>query len=178
MHRGYLNRRGLLVGSLLVLGGCGFRPVYAPRADGTAGAAEQGLAEISVGIIPERLGQILRQSLQTRFDRSGVGAAKRYDLVATIGLAGEALNIEQATSVPSRLRLVGISSWSLIAQDTRRRTLTNGTARVLDGFNLYDQQYFAMDSQNEAVQRRIAEALAEQITLQLAVWFNRKAATE
>ena len=34
----------------------------------------------------------------------------------------------------------------------------------MDGFNIIDEQYFAADLENEAVQRRLAEALADQIT--------------
>jgi LPS-assembly lipoprotein len=128
--------------------------------------------------MPERLGQLLRQALQTRFDRAGTGAAKRYDLTAQFGLSSEALNIEQNTSIPSRIRLVGTANWSLVTRDAQRKTLTSGTARAMDGFNLYDQQFFASDAQSEAVQRQLAAAVADQITLQLAAWFNRHAAAE
>ncbi len=142
------------------------------------GAAEQGLASTEVALIPERSGQLLRQSLQTRFDRAGTGAAKLYDLTANFGVSSEALNIELSTSIPSRIRLVGTSNWSLVTRDVQRKTLASGTARTMDGFNLYDQQFFATDMQSEAVQRRMAGAVADQITLQLAAWFNRHAAAE
>ena len=41
----------------------------------------------------------------------------------------------------------------------------------MDGINIFDTQYFAADLENEAVQRRLADALADQITLQLAAFF-------
>ena len=173
-----VGRRGLFGAGLLLLARCGWQPVYATRSDGTAGPAEQGLAAISVGLMPERLGQLVRQALQTRLDRAGSGVAKLYDLTAQLGLSAETLNIEQATSIPSRLRLVGTANWSLVSRDVQRKTLASGTARVMDGFNLYDQQYFAADMQTEAVHRRIAGAIADQITLQLATWFNRHAAID
>ena len=171
------SRRGLLGAGLLLLSRCGWQPLYAARGDGSAGPAEQGLAEVSVALIPERLGQLLRQELQIRLGRGGTGAAKRYDLAAQMGLAGELLNIQQTTSIPSRFRLIGTANWSLVSLDAKRRTLTGGTARVVDGFNLYDQQFFAADLQTDAVQRRMAAAAAEQITQQLAAWFIRNAAT-
>ncbi len=168
------TRRGILgAAGMALLAGCGWQPIYATRSDGTSGPAAQGLAEISVGLMPDRLGQVLRQALQTRFERAGSGVAKRYDLVASFGVAGEALYLDQTTSIPSRYRMTGLASWSLISMDARRRTLTSGSARVMDGFNIYDQQYFAMDMENEAVQQRLAGAVADQITLQLAAWFNR-----
>ena len=177
-----LSRRGLglaavlLAVGLLAMGGCGLRPIYANRADGTAGPAEIGLAEISVGAMPERSGQLLRQALQTRFERAGGGIARRYDLTISYVVSGEALSIQQLTSAPSRFRLVGVASWTLTAQEPQRRTLANGTARSADGLNLFDQQFFALDMESDAVQRRITEAVADQITLQLAAFFARRAA--
>lgn len=159
-----------------MLARCGWQPVYATRTDGVAGLAEQGLANTEVGLMPERSGQLLRQALQTRFDRAGSGAAKLYDLTAQFRIAGEAINIDLNTSIPSRLRLVGTANWSLVSRDAQRKTLASGVARAMDGLNFYDQQFFAADMQSEAVQRRLAGAVAEQITLQLAVWFNRHAA--
>lgn len=158
-----------------LLSGCGFRPVYATAGNGKAGPAEQGLAEVSVGLMPERTGQLLRQALQARFDHGETGVARRYDLTIAYGMYADALAIEQATSAPTRLRLIGVATWRLTAQDPQRSTLANGTARSADGLNLFDQQFFAMDLENEAVQRRVTEAVADQITLQLAAYFNRTA---
>ena len=42
--------------------------------------------------------------------------------------------------------------------------------------NILDSQYFALDLENEAVQKRVAEALADQIAIQLAAYFRRRAA--
>jgi len=165
-----------MAGVGLVLTGCGFRPMYAARGDGTAGPAEEGLAQISVALIPERAGQLLRQTLQSRFDRGNLGLARKYELTVGYAFSGEVLSIEQATSAPTRYRLVGVASWTLVSQDPQRRTLVAGTARSMDGLNLFNQQFFAMDMESEAVQRRISEAVAEQITLQLSAYFNRLAA--
>jgi hypothetical protein len=45
----------------------------------------------------------------------------------------------------------------------------------VDGLNIFDAQYFAGDLENEAVTRRLADALADQITIQLAAYFRRRA---
>jgi hypothetical protein len=47
---------------------------------------------------------------------------------------------------------------------------------VQDGYNVIDQQYFALDMEQEATYRRVMEALADQITQQLAIYFDRQAA--
>ena len=174
------GRRGILGLAALslaapVLAACGLRPLYATRADGTAGAAEQGLSEVNVPLLPERTGQLLRQALQARFDPGNIGRARRYDLAVGLNISSDVQGIDQATSAPSRQRLVGIATWRLVALDPQRSTLANGVARSADGLNLFDQQFFAQDLESEAVQRRIVDAVADQITMQLAAYFKRTA---
>ena len=45
----------------------------------------------------------------------------------------------------------------------------------MDGFNLFNSQYFAADMENEVVTRRLADALADQIVTQLAAYFRKRA---
>ncbi|MBU6497719.1 MAG: hypothetical protein KGJ41_18830 [Rhodospirillales bacterium] len=168
------TRRALLpLGAGLLLSGCGFRPIYAAHGDGTMGPAEAGLAATAVAIIPERSGQLLRQALQARLHRDGAVVARRYDLNVTMTLAGDPIGIQPDNSA-SRVRLMGVANWSLTARNAQRSTLTAGTAKAIDGYNVLDQQFFAADMESEVVIRRIAEALADQTALQLAVYFNRQ----
>ena len=60
--------------------------------------------------------------------------------------------------------MIGSATWTLVAQDPGRTRLTSGSAKAVDAINIFDAQYFAADLENEAVQRRLAEALADQIT--------------
>jgi len=170
-----MRRRDLfLLPVLPVLAACGFRPVYGTASGGSAGPAQAGLASVSVALIPERSGQLLRQALQERLERGGVGTAHRYDLVVSFGVGAEAIAIASDSS-SSRTRVIGTATWRLVGQDSQRSTLTSGTARNVDGYNVLDQQYFASDLENEVVLKRVAEALADQISLQLAAWFNKQA---
>ena len=156
-----------------VLAGCGFHPIYAPGPKGSLGAAQVGLAAIQVAIIPDRTGQLLRQALQARFEREGAGTAHKYDLFVAYSIASEGLAVEPDSSV-TRTRLVGYASWTLLAQDPKRSAVTSGSARSLDGVDVVNNQFFASDLNVETAQRRISETIADQITLQLATYFNRK----
>lgn len=167
------GRRAFGLGILGLLAGCGWRPVYAPASG--IGPAEQGLMETEIGWMPERNGQLLREALKARFERGTGGAARRYDLTVNLSIQAEGIGI-QRDNTTSRVRLVGTAAWTLQAQDQQRRTLTSGFAREVDGYNIFNQQYFAADLQSGAVQRRMTDALAEQITLQVAAWFNQRAA--
>ena len=46
------------------------------------------------------------------------------------------------------------------------------TTSVMDGIDIINSQYFALDLDNEQAQRRMAMLLAEKITLRLASWFH------
>lgn len=173
-------RRRAFLGSgccLLLLEGCGFHPIYAPGGGTADGPAATGLSQVSVALIPERSGQLLRQYLQARLERSGGGLAKLYDLNVSFSVNQEGVAISRADSVATRTRVSASASWSLISLDAERRTVTSGVARTTDGFNPLDNQYFYSDLQSEQTQRRVAEAVADQIAQQLAAWFSNHPAT-
>lgn len=172
MQRGRSRtRRGLIAAlSAALVGGCGFRPLYGTRDAG--GAAQARLAEINVLLIPERVGQLLRQALQARFDRGGDAVGRRYDLSVQIALGSDAIAIQPDNS-PSRVRLTASATWRLLAQDPQRSTIASGVAREVDGYNIINQQFFGAELTSAAVQRRLMEALAEQIATQLAVHVAR-----
>lgn len=167
-----LRRRGVLAWPLaLALPGCGFHPLYESHGSQPA-AARAGLGLISVALIPERAGQLLRQALQTRFDHGDAPPAKRFDLAVGFGIAGEGIGLQQDNTV-TRVRLVGQAAWTLTTRDSTRAAVTHGTARAVDGVNMYDQQYFAQDLETETASRRIVDEVADQITTQLATWFDK-----
>ncbi len=172
VSRHLLRRRNLLGWPvLLTLPGCGFHPLYAANGS-ESGPARTGLGLISVAIIPNRPGQLLRQALQARFDHGDAPAAKRFDLSVSLGIEVEGLGLQSDTTT-TRVRFLGHASWTLATRDAARATVTTGSARAVDGLNTFDQQYFAGDIETETIERRLAEALAEQITTQLAAYFDK-----
>ena len=176
MNHSITGRRGLCIGLTLTLAGCGFQPIYMPTASGKPGVAERGLASVSVGIIPDRPGQLLRQALQERFG-SDAGTPADYDLTVAYTIGGEGIAIGR-TNLATRFRLNGLANWSLLSRDAKRTKLASGTARAMDSVNVFDSQYFAADLEGEAKQKSIAENLANQITTQLAIWFRQQAAKQ
>ena len=169
------RRQMLRLSASVSLSGCGFQPVYMPTASGRAGPAARDLAAIEVNLIPDRPGQLLRQALQARFEGAGGPGPRRYDLSVAFSVAGEGIAVQPDT-IATRIREIGTANWTLLAQDPARTKLSSGSARAVDAINIIDTQYFAADLENEVVQRRLAEALADQITLQLAVFFRKRAA--
>ena len=164
------RRATLLLGLAATLPGCGFQPVYrAASGDGPGPAAD--LAAIEVKPIYERPGQILREALKARL-ASDSGVPHRYDLQVLFTVAGEGVGV-LGNNLVTRIRLTGNASWVLLTRDAKQTRLLTGSERVIDGFDLFDVQYFALDLDNERVQARIAQAMADRITQRLAVWFHQ-----
>ncbi len=171
-----LGRRAALLGGGATLAGCGFRPLYAPADSGMAGPASAEMSAIFVPALAERSGQLLRQALQQRFEGAGTGTAKKYELLAYVSINTDAIAIQRDSS-SSRVRLIGSAPWVLRTLSLERLVLAQGTTRVLDGYNVINQQFFAADLENETATRRVASALADQITQQVGAFFLRRATT-
>ena len=163
------RRSALLLAFGAALPGCGFQPVYR-AASGEGPGPSADLAAVEVKPMFERPGQILRETLKARL-ASDSGVPHRYDLLVSFTIAGESVAVLNSTS-PTRLRLIGYANWALTARDAKQTKLLTGGERVMDGFDTINSQYFALDLDNEQVQRRMAMLLAEKITQRLAVWFH------
>jgi LPS-assembly lipoprotein len=162
------TRRALLLGLTgLGLAGCGFRPLYAPNMAGHGGAVSAELAAVKVGLVPDRNGQLLRRALERRLNPSGTGTAPRYDLTLSLTLNSEQQGFSR-DGVASRIRYVALAPWNLVTRDTPPKTVASGTERAFDAFNIPDNQFFASDMSREAMERRLVEAVADQLVQRLA----------
>jgi LPS-assembly lipoprotein len=166
-----ITRRALFsagaFGAAALTGGCGFHPIYARDS-----AARSALPAVFVKLIANRNGQLLRQALQARLEGTDDTVNKRYTLSVGYGENDQIVNVQADNSV-TRLRSVGTATWTLLPVDNATNKLAGGTVRSVDGYNLIDEQYFYQDLSEEAVQRRLAEALADQIVIGLSVYFNK-----
>ena len=152
---------------LAPLASCGFHPLY--------GAADQSaiakLPDIFVQSIPDRSGQELRLALQQRLAGTSEAEPQGYTLLVSLSSSGEAVGINGDNS-SERNRIVGRAHWVLSSVSPAPVQVTTGDARTVDGYNQIDEQYFASTLANDTTQQRIANNLADAITLQLATWFT------
>jgi LPS-assembly lipoprotein len=152
--------------TLLALAGCGFHPLYAP-----SGATNTALSGVYVDIIPNRNGQLLRQALQERMDGPDDDVTKKYELAVTYAVGVEGIGI-QADSSSNRTRVIGTAHWTLKQPGLLGAKVISGTARSVDGADVVDAQFFYLSLAGQAIDRRMGDALANQIVQSLATYFR------
>jgi LPS-assembly lipoprotein len=171
-------RRALLrgVAGLLALGagGCGFRPLHGGGAAMAGGdpAIASDMAATRVALIPERFGQLLRRGLEQRLGAANGGRAvpARWELVVGPSLAAEGIGIMQ-DGAATRVRYIATANWTLLRLNPRE-SVANGFERAIDAYNIQPNQYFAADVSREATERRLAEQLAEEMAMRVALRFR------
>lgn len=169
------SRRAVLVGLAGGgLAGCGFHPLYRGTVSGNEGSARRELAGVFVDVIPDRPGQLLRQALQDRFQGSAGGDGSVYALHVDYSIAGEGIGVQSDNTV-TRVRLIARALYTLRTREGAHAAVTSGAARAVDATNVIENQLFAADLETEAAQGRLANAVADQVTLQLAAFFRKRA---
>jgi LPS-assembly lipoprotein len=159
----------LPLAALLALSGCGFSPLYGAGPDSTPVA--QQLDEVAVANIPERTGQMLRESLQDQMEAAGAPTVQHYTLNVAYVIAGQSVGIQADTSA-TRARVIATARWSLSPIGQPGEQLTTGQATTEDALNVIDEQYFAQDMESTTVDQQLADEIAAQITSQVAVYFK------
>lgn len=156
------GRRAALFGALLVLGGCGFQPLYGPDSPATA---MQG--KVAVSLIDGAPGFAMRERLT---ERLGEATVPDYTLDATLKLVRRGVALTQQ-DYTTRYNLTGTATYRLTpiagGPPVQSDTITSFT-----GYSAPQSETasaFASLSAEQDAELRLARTLADQIVLQLAV---------
>lgn len=165
-----LSRRGLLrlaavAGLALPAAACGYRPVY--RGGARNSPVAQDLAKVRVALIPERIGQILRNELEQEIAAAGRNQPKVYTLDVRPVLTSSSLGIEKDATA-TRARLMLESPYWLLGPD--QAVLFSGRVTSVASYNILDDQYATVISREDA-EKRVARDTAERILSRLSVHF-------
>jgi LPS-assembly lipoprotein len=164
---------------LTVLTACGFQPLYGNRAPGNLAPvqAEEGLARISVGIIADRTGQMLRNELEVRLDPNNQGLTPLYNLTVMLNetitqLSGRS----DASYTRANLTLSATYQLKLPKSDV---PIYSGTVRTVNSYDILNakDEFSKLTARNEA-RRRAARDLSDQIALRLALALVHQSSTE
>ena len=154
--------------AVLPLGGCGFAPLYGRTASGASAVDE--LAAIQVEAIPDRSGQILRNSLRDALNPNGLALPARYRLRIRMIEPRQELALQRNDTV-ARVGYGVVATYYLV--DAAGRTLISGNASLNTNFEVSDSQYATLASRNSARDRVMAQ-ISEDIRDQLAIYLGSR----
>ncbi len=153
---------------LLLLGGCGFHPLYAEQS--TLGY-DPALAAIAVQPVPDRLGQILTTSLREQLNPRGVALPQRYLLQVTMQTTRGDLGIRRDASA-SRSNLNLRAHYALFRAGSTA-AIYNDSVNFITSFNIPDDAYAATVTEQNA-REQAARDLGEEIALRLALFLRQQ----
>jgi len=172
-ERRALGLAGLLLACALPLAGCGFSPLYGDKGVGTTAVGE--LSRVDV-VAPEAgVGRTLKYDLFDRMNESGLApASAAYQLVLAPTAYSQDVAVQQDAAV-TRANYVLVVPFRLV--DTASgKTIFKSTSRSRSSYNRVESEFANLSAAKDA-EKRTAEAVADDIKLQLSVFFDRQAST-
>lgn len=156
---------------VLVLTGCGFKPLYGESGVTGKSIVQTSLQQVSINPIKSRTGQILRNYLIDRMNPSGQpGGSAAYSLAITIGIQKQELGIRRDETA-TRANLIMTATY-VIQERASGATIFRATSRTVTSYNILDEEFATVIAERNA-RSRGAEQLADDITTRVALYFNR-----
>lgn len=152
------------------LGACGFSPLYAER--GGQSVTDE-LSQLDVSAPDNELGREIKYSLLDILSSTGnppVNAPYRVEVAPV--LYSEDVAIERDADV-TRKNLALLVPFRLVKTDTKE-TLLRSTSRSRSSYNRVQSEYANIVAEKDT-RERIARAAANDIKLQLSIYFDRAA---
>ncbi len=160
-----------LLGVMLVAAaGCGFRPLYGGT-DSPFGGTAVRLNEVEIAVIPDRVGQKLRNLLIDRFYLQGRPATPVYRLESSLGITSTDVGLRADGSATRALMRV-TAAYRLVDIEARKVVFT-GQARSMIDYDIPDPQLAALVNERDAIDRGLVD-LADEITTRVAVFVNQE----
>jgi LPS-assembly lipoprotein len=151
---------------LLILNGCGLRPLYG---GGGGGHVAQTLRSVAVAPIQGRAGWLVRTALEDRLGTTEVGAA-RYrleveldDQITGYGIRRDNTITRERRTLRARYRLVEASVGTVVL---------DATAGSDAGIDVVSSEYATVAAEQTALER-LATELADQIVRRLGLYASR-----
>lgn len=169
------TRRGLITAvpalSLLVLGGCGFQPVYARKESGSAGVVDQ-LAQIKIHTFENREGQILHNLLLDRFNPYGRPSNTDYSLSGMVSVA----STRSGTQLDASTVRGQISVSTTVVLDIKGEESQEFKSRAVASFSVSVSDYATEIAEDGAVDRTL-RVIADDLRLQIASYLEKRRLT-
>ena len=154
--------------TLLALGGCGLRPMYA---GGSQGAVATTLRSVAVGPIEGQAGWLVRNKLMDRLGKADAAAtAYRLDVtlddsITAFGLRSDRAATQERRTLRARYQLVETRSGTVVL---------DATAGSDAGIDIVSSEYATVAAEQTALEN-LSNILADQIAARLALYASRTA---
>jgi len=169
-YRAHCRFIPLFMMAMLMLQGCGFRPLYGHHSADEEGInVEDRMAAIRIDPISNRLGQELHNGLRDALNPRGQPSEPLYHLKITLSEVRDSLvTLPDLSSTREDLRL----SAMYILMDNEGKEIFKNNARASVSYNIFQDPYNDLSARRDA-HLRATNLLTEQIRNRLAVFLNR-----
>jgi LPS-assembly lipoprotein len=150
----------------LLLGACGFHPVYSEQRNASAAA----LASIAIAPIKDRKGQQLHILLKARLSPKGPADRALYRLTVKLAESTAALNLRKDGSA-TRANLTLTAAFVLERLPPYPPGIASGSAISTNSYNVLQSNYATLGAESDARDRAL-RTLAEEIRLRVATAIN------
>ena len=154
---------------LMALAGCGFKPVYGEHSAGKSPSAVQQFAAIEIPVMPNRLGQQMRNMLIDSLHSGGADTDYRYKL--DIGVTEAVINLGLQQNSTSTRGQVRITVKYALVDKSNDKVVLKETLRTSTGYNILINQFSSVLSQDDAETQGLQQ-IADDMTLHLAMYFT------
>ena len=168
-------RRAAGIGALVLLGGCGFHPLYG----GMNSDMQQTLSSIYVEPVPERIGYELRNTMIDLLDGPGTPGGASYRLKLALSQTTQGIALQNDATI-TRYNDTLTVTYEL--SDMAGHVVTKGTETGLSAYNVLPSttpaqaavaNYGTYAAQQDA-DKRAAQDIAERIRFDLNVFFVKR----
>ncbi len=169
----WFARTSLSIAVLLITAACGFRPLYAPSANGDV---VKGLANIQIIPIKDRVGQNLHNQLLDLLNPTGRPARPDYVLRISLRESKERLAIRKsAFATRANLRISAKFTLSTVRKGAEGtgNTVFSGKSVGISSYNILNNPFATVMAEKNA--RRLAvRGIAQDIRTRLAVFIAQR----
>jgi LPS-assembly lipoprotein len=153
--------------ALLLLTGCGLRPVYGGGGSGVVAAT---LSSVAVGPIEGQAGWLVRNKLIDRLGGGDSGAGYRLDVtlddnITSFGLRSDRAATQERRTLRARYQLVDVRTGMVVLDSTAGSDM---------GIDIVSSEYATVAAEQTALEN-LADIVADQITARLALYASRTA---
>ena len=152
---------------MIVLAGCGFRPLYATGESG--GNVPDEFSAIKIELVANRTGQQLHNHLLDLLTPRGQAAKPLYVLKVTLREKKSEVAVK-STGLATRANVRVDAKFTLVDIATGE-PLTNGTTRAFSSYNLTNSEFSNLTAQKDSLSRA-TRVIATDIRSRLGAYFS------